>query len=113
MKIIKVLLSIIRQKIRSIDLLYKMIIKTRSKQLSILRSKKIYNKDGAKQLSNYDKLEIYNYHKNFFQQKLKDSEEKTILDFGCGTGRYLEIQKNFKKVYLVDISNIIYQSLLK
>tara|TARA_Y100000590_G_scaffold152734_1_gene175335 strand:+ start:271 stop:882 length:612 start_codon:yes stop_codon:yes gene_type:complete len=81
-----------------------MIIKTRSKQLSILRSKKIYNKDGAKQLSNYDKLEIYNYHKNFFQQKLKDSEEKTILDFGCGTGRYLEIQKNFKKVYLVDIS---------
>ncbi len=104
MKIIKILLSIIKQKIKSIDLLYKMIIKTRSKQLSILRTKKIYDEDGAKQLSEHDQLEIYDYHKYFFQQKLQDNKEKTILDFGCGTGRYLEIQKNFKKVYLVDIS---------
>ena len=26
------------------------------------------------------------------------------MDFGCGTGRYLDIFKNFQLVYLVDIS---------
>ena len=26
------------------------------------------------------------------------------MDFGCGTGRYLEIFQKFKVVYLVDVS---------
>ena len=26
------------------------------------------------------------------------------MDFGCGTGRYLEIFQKFKAVYLVDVS---------
>ncbi len=104
MKIIKILLSIVRQKIKSINLLYKLIRKTRSKTLSVVRAKGMYDEVAAKELSKHDLDKVYDYHKNFFQEKLKDSKEKTILDFGCGTGRYLEIQKNFKKVYLVDLS---------
>jgi len=72
--------------------------------LSVIRTKSIYDKEGATNLNEYDQLKIYDDHKKFFDERLEPGKEKTLLDFGCGTGRYLEIQKNYKKVYLVDIS---------
>ena len=75
-----------------------------SKILSIIRSLISYNKKGAKQLSINDDLEIYKDQKEYFNKMIQSNYGNTILDFGCGTGRYLEIFKNFKFVYLVDIS---------
>ena len=74
------------------------------KTLAIIRSLISYNKSTAQQLLINDNLDIYNEHKNFFSQLIIPDENKTILDFGCGTGRYLDIFKNFQLVYLVDIS---------
>ena len=75
-----------------------------SKILSIIRTLISYNKKGSKQLSINDDLEIYKDQKEYFNKMIQSNYGNTILDFGCGTGRYLEIFKNFKFVYLVDIS---------
>lgn len=75
-----------------------------SKILSIIRTLISYNKKGSKQLSINDDLEIYKDQKEYFDKIIQSNYRGTILDFGCGTGRYLEIFKNFKFVYLVDIS---------
>lgn len=75
-----------------------------SKILSIIRTLISYNKKGSKQLSINDDLEIYKDQKEYFDKMIQSNYRDTILDFGCGTGRYLEIFKNFKFVYLVDIS---------
>lgn len=75
-----------------------------SKILSIIRTLISYNKKGSKQLSINDDLEIYKDQKEYFDKIIQSNYRDTILDFGCGTGRYLEIFKNFKFVYLVDIS---------
>lgn len=74
------------------------------KSLAIIRSLISYNKKGSKQLSINDDLEIYKDQKEYFDKMIQSNYRDTILDFGCGTGRYLEIFKNFKFVYLVDIS---------
>ncbi len=104
MNMVKKLFYIIRKKFKVKQILYDVIKKTKSKQLSVLRARNIYDKEGARNLNEHDQLEIYDYHKKFFEERLEAGKDKTILDFGCGTGRYLEIQKNFRKVYLVDIS---------
>ena len=74
------------------------------KTLAIIRTLISYNKTAASQLLINDDLEIYNEHKNYFSQLILADKNKTIMDFGCGTGRYLDIFKNFQLVYLVDIS---------
>jgi len=74
------------------------------KSLAILRSLISYDKKGAQQLSINDDLEIYNEHKKYFGQFIQPGTGKVILDFGCGTGRYLTQFQNFQFTYLVDIS---------
>ena len=71
------------------------------KTLAIIRTLISYNKTAASQLLINDDLEIYNEHKNYFSQLILTDKNKTIMDFGCGTGRYLDIFKNFQLVYLV------------
>ena len=85
------------------NLIY-IISKTHSKFLSTFRAKKIYDIETAVQLAIDDNLEIYNFHKSYFEKFLPSNKDLTLLDFGCGTGRYLELQKLYKKIYLVDIS---------
>ncbi len=74
------------------------------KSLAIIRSLISYDKKGAKRLLNNDAQEAYRDHKNYFSLLLPPDSSKTIMDFGCGTGRYLEIFNKFKFIYLVDIS---------
>ena len=85
--------------------LYLQLLKiSNSKILSIIRSLISYNKKGSKQLSINDDLEIYKAQKEYFDKMIQSNYRDKILDFGCGTGRYLEIYKDFNVVYLVDIS---------
>ena len=74
------------------------------KVLAIIRTLISYNKNAANKLLINDDLNIYDEHKKYFSKLLPPDSTKTIMDFGCGTGRYLDIFKNFKLVYLVDIS---------
>ena len=71
---------------------------------STVRAKKIYDIETAAKLAIDDNLEVYNFHKSYFENFLPSNKNLTLLDFGCGTGRYLELQKLYKKVYLLDIS---------
>ena len=86
------------------NLIFIIISFTKSKFLSTIRAKKIYNIETAKQLAVNDNLEVYKFHKSYFEKFLLPDKNLTLLDFGCGTGRYLDLQKLYKKVYLVDIS---------
>ncbi|OUU28798.1 MAG: hypothetical protein CBC04_00640 [Verrucomicrobia bacterium TMED44] len=108
MKYIKKLIGFTYYKLKKIfkpsNLLYIIISKTKSKFLSTIRAKKIYGIETAKQLAIDDNLEIYEFHKSYFEKFLPSNKNLTLLDFGCGTGRYLELQKLYKKIYLVDIS---------
>ena len=61
------------------------------KSLAIIRSLISYNKKGSKQLSINDDLEIYKDQKEYFDKMIQSNYRDTILDFGCGTGRYLEL----------------------
>ena len=74
------------------------------KTLSILRSLISYRKPDAEKLAKADELEEYNQYKEFFRDIITPDTNKTLMDFGCGSGRYLEIFKKFKIVYLVDVS---------
>tara|TARA_Y100000389_G_scaffold201040_1_gene242801 strand:- start:310 stop:1017 length:708 start_codon:yes stop_codon:yes gene_type:complete len=108
MKYIKKLIGFTYYKLKKIfkpsNLIYIIISKTKSKFLSTIRAKKIYDIETATQLAIDDNLEIYNFHKSYFEKFLPSNKNLTLLDFGCGTGRYLELQKLYKKIYLVDIS---------
>ena len=59
---------------------------------------------GMEELSKNDNLEIYNEQKDYFKQLIETNYTDSLIDFGCGTGRYLEIYANFNLVHLVDIS---------
>tara|TARA_B100000287_G_scaffold375563_1_gene376139 strand:- start:447 stop:1073 length:627 start_codon:yes stop_codon:yes gene_type:complete len=74
------------------------------KSLAIVRSLISYDKKGAQELSKNDNLEIYNEQKDYFKQLIETNYTDSLIDFGCGTGRYLEIYANFNLVHLVDIS---------
>ena len=74
------------------------------KTLSIFRSLISYRKLDAERLAKADELEEYNQYKEFFRDLITPDTNKTLMDFGCGTGRYLEIFQKFKAVYLVDVS---------
>ena len=108
MKYIKKLIGFTYYKLKKIlkpsNLIYIVISKTRSQFFSTIRAKKIYDNETATQLAIDDNLELYNFHKSYFEKFLFPNKNLTLLDFGCGTGRYLELQKLYKKVYLVDIS---------
>tara|TARA_B100001996_G_scaffold379053_1_gene364161 strand:- start:1015 stop:1728 length:714 start_codon:yes stop_codon:yes gene_type:complete len=114
MKYLKKLVGFVYYKCKKLlkpsNLNYYIISKTKSKTLSALRAKQIYTEERAAQLNNDDNLKIYDYHKAYFKQifhqtNLPSNKSLSLVDFGCGTGRYLEVQKIYKKVYLVDISN--------
>ena len=108
MKYIKKLIGFTYYKLKKIlkpsNLIYIVISKTKSQFFSTIRAKKIYDNEMATQLAIDDNLELYNFHKSYFEKFLFPNKNLTLLDFGCGTGRYLELQKLYKKVYLVDIS---------
>ena len=74
------------------------------KTLALIRTLISYNKEGAYEMLKNDDLNVYDEHKIYFSELLLPDNRKTIMDFGCGTGRYLNILKNFQVVYLVDIS---------
>ena len=74
------------------------------KTLALIRTLISYNKEGANEMLKNDDLNVYDEHKVYFSELLLPDNKKTIMDFGCGTGRYLNILKNFQVVYLVDIS---------
>ena len=74
------------------------------KTLALIRTLISYNKEGAYEMLKNDDLNVYDEHKIYFSELLLPDNKKTIMDFGCGTGRYLNILKNFQVVYLVDIS---------
>ena len=74
------------------------------KTLALIRTLISYNKEGANEMLKNDDLNVYDEHKIYFSELLLSDNKKTIMDFGCGTGRYLNILKNFQLVYLVDIS---------
>ena len=86
------------------NLIFIIISFTKSKFLSTVRAKKIYDIETATKLAIDDNLEVYDFHKVYFKKLLPLNKNLTLLDFGCGTGRYLELQKLYKKVYLLDIS---------
>ena len=108
MKYIKKLIGLTYYKLKKIlkpsNLIYIIVSKTKSKFFSTLRAKKIYDIETATKLAIDDNLEVYNFHKSYFENFLPSNKNLTLLDFGCGTGRYLELQKLYKKVYLLDIS---------
>ena len=84
---------------------YKFILQTLNlKSLAIIRSVISYNKKGAEELSKNDTLEIYNEQKEFFKQLIETGYNNSLIDFGCGTGRYLDIFTNFNFIHLVDVS---------
>ena len=66
MNMVKKLFYIIRKKFKVKQILYDVIKKTKSKQLSVLRARNIYDKEGARNLNEHDQLEIYDYHKKIF-----------------------------------------------
>lgn len=74
------------------------------KSLSIIRSLISYRKPDAEKLAKRDELDEYDQYKEFFRDLISQDTNKTLMDFGCGTGRYLEIFQKFKVVYLVDVS---------
>ncbi len=74
------------------------------KTLSIFRSLISYRKIDAEKLAKADESEEYIQYKEFFSDLITPDTNKSLMDFGCGTGRYLEIFKKFKIVYLVDVS---------
>lgn len=74
------------------------------KILALIRTLISYNKEGAHELLKNDDSNAYDEHKIYFSKLLLPDNTKTIMDFGCGTGRYLNILKNFQTIYLVDIS---------
>ena len=108
MKYIKKLIGLTYYKLKKIlkpsNLIYIIVSKTKSKFFSTVRAKKIYDIETATKLAVDDNLEVYNFHKSYFENFLPSNKNLTLLDFGCGTGRYLELQKLYKKVYLLDIS---------
>ena len=108
MKYIKKLIGLTYYKLKKIlkpsNLIYIIVSKTKSKFFSTVRAKKIYDIETATKLAIDDNLEVYSFHKSYFENVLPTNKNLTLLDFGCGTGRYLEIQKLYKKVYLLDIS---------
>ena len=108
MKYIKKLIGFTYYKLKKIlkpsNLIYIIVSKTNSKFFSTVRAKKIYDIETATKLAIDDNLEVYSFHKSYFENVLPTNKNLTLLDFGCGTGRYLEIQKLYKKVYLLDIS---------
>ena len=108
MKYIKKLIGFTYYKLKKIlkpsNLIYIIVSKTKSKFFSTVRAKKIYDIETAAKLAIDDNLEVYNFHKSYFENFLPSNKNLTLLDFGCGTGRYLELQKLYKKVYLLDIS---------
>ena len=108
MKYIKKLIGLTYYKLKKIlkpsNLIYIIVSKTKSKFFSTVRAKKIYDIETATKLAIDDNLEVYNFHKSYFENFLPSNKNLTLLDFGCGTGRYLELQKLYKKVYLLDIS---------
>ena len=108
MKYIKKLIGFTYYKLKKIlkpsNLIYIIVSKTKSKFFSTVRAKKIYDIETATKLAIDDNLEVYNFHKSYFENFLPSNKNLTLLDFGCGTGRYLELQKLYKKVYLLDIS---------
>ena len=108
MKYIKKLIGFTYYKLKKIfkpsNLIYIIISMTKSKFFSTIRAKNIYDFETATKLANNDNLEVYDFHKVYFKKLLPLNKNLTLLDFGCGTGRYLELQKLYKKVYLVDIS---------
>ncbi len=108
MKYIKKLIGFTYYKLKKFlkpsNLIYIIVSKTKSKFFSTVRAKKIYDIETATKLAVDDNLEVYNFHKSYFENFLPSNKNLTLLDFGCGTGRYLELQKLYKKVYLLDIS---------
>lgn len=86
------------------NLIFILISFTKSKFLSTIRAKNVYGFERATQTAIDDDLEVYDFHKSYFEKFLPSNKNLTLLDFGCGTGRYLELQKLYKKIYLVDIS---------
>ena len=108
MKYIKRFIGFTYYKLKKIfkpsNLIFIIISKTKSKFFSTIRAKNIYNFETATKLAIDDNLEVYDFHKVYFKKLLPLNKNLTLLDFGCGTGRYLELQKLYKKVYLVDIS---------
>ena len=108
MKYLKKLVGFTYYKLKKIlkpsNLIYIIVSKTKSKFFSTVRAKKIYDIETATKLAIDDNLEVYSFHKAYFENFLPSNKNLTLLDFGCGTGRYLELQKLYKKVYLLDIS---------
>jgi SAM-dependent methyltransferase len=92
--------------------LIKLLSKFNSKFIATIRSKISYRKKDAKLLNEHDKNEAYDKFKLFFSKLIIHKDYETILDFGCGTGRYLQLFKDYKLIYLVDISrhNLKYAS---
>ena len=69
------------------------------KILALIRTLISYNKEGAHELLKNDDSNAYDEHKIYFSKLLLPDNTKTIMDFGCGTGRYLNILKNFQTIY--------------
>ena len=85
-------------------ILIKLLSRFNSKIIAIMRSKISYRKKDSILLNEQDENEVYDKFKLFFRKLINNDNYDTILDFGCGTGRYLELFKDYKFIYLVDVS---------
>ena len=76
-----------------------------------IREKEFHNKLQSKKVGRFENIfykSLYNINEDFFSYIEKKANKSKILDFGCGTGDFIEklTKYNPKKIVGIDISEI-------